>query len=290
MQAQIASGTKITVADMQKLQANNQPLDARAGAAVPAAARSNRRATAAPGASSTGLVARSAGGARRVLAPAELGLSARRPASARATTRATTRPRCPSPAPRRSRNSAAATLFAVWRDQAIRNTIDATLDAGRPSALRCRAADVPTSALKNLLDNFATRHGVGASGLNFFSGAGRADAGGGARLPAAQEPEGRPRPAGQRRTSRRPSPTRPTSTTIAGASCTASCSTIRSAGRSTSPTPTRPWLHQPVAATAGPGAAGRLRGGRRFRPQRDAPTRSTASCSAAGRRAASSAR
>lgn len=63
-------------------------------------------------------------------------------------------------------SSISATIYSVWRGQIIKNTIDAVLGAGnlpRPSS----ASTV--TALKNLLDNFATRGGAGASGVQFFN-------------------------------------------------------------------------------------------------------------------------
>jgi penicillin amidase len=63
-------------------------------------------------------------------------------------------------------NSIAATLYSVWRGQFIKNTIDAVLGAGnlpRPSST------LTVTALKNLLDNFDTRGGAGASGVQFFN-------------------------------------------------------------------------------------------------------------------------
>lgn len=63
--------------------------------------------------------------------------------------------------------SVAATIFSVWRGQVIRNTIDATLTRiGLGAALP--GSTESYVALKNLLDNFPTRHGVGASNVNFF--------------------------------------------------------------------------------------------------------------------------
>ena len=63
-------------------------------------------------------------------------------------------------------SSIAATLYSVWRGQFIKNTIDAVLSAGnlpRPSSAHY------LTALKNLLDNYGTRHGAGVSGINFFN-------------------------------------------------------------------------------------------------------------------------
>src|SRR5687768_4754470 len=62
--------------------------------------------------------------------------------------------------------SIAATIYSVWRGQFIKNTIDAVLGAGnlpRPPSAQAM------TALKNLLDNYDTRHGAGASGVQFFN-------------------------------------------------------------------------------------------------------------------------
>jgi penicillin G amidase len=62
--------------------------------------------------------------------------------------------------------SIAATIYSVWRGQFIKNTIDAVLGAGnlpRPPSAQA------VTALKNLLDNYETRHGAGASGVQFFN-------------------------------------------------------------------------------------------------------------------------
>ena len=62
--------------------------------------------------------------------------------------------------------SIAATLYSVWRGQFIKNTIDAVLSTGglpRPSSASA------VTALRNLLENYDTNHGFGASGLPFFN-------------------------------------------------------------------------------------------------------------------------
>ena len=62
--------------------------------------------------------------------------------------------------------SVAATIYSVWRGQFIKNTIDAVLGAGnlpRPSAA------LTVTALRVLLENYNTRLGAGASGVNFFN-------------------------------------------------------------------------------------------------------------------------
>lgn len=69
--------------------------------------------------------------------------------------------------------SIAATIYAVWRGQMIKNTIDEVLDQlGLPRP----GSRETMKALRNLLDNFDTNQGVGASGLNFFNVPGVTDA------------------------------------------------------------------------------------------------------------------
>lgn len=62
--------------------------------------------------------------------------------------------------------SIAATIYSVWRSQFIKNTIDAVLGAGN---LPRPPAQQTVTALRNLLDNFETRRGRGASGVQFFN-------------------------------------------------------------------------------------------------------------------------
>ncbi len=66
------------------------------------------------------------------------------------------------------RNSAAATVWALWRSMLVQNTINATLTAyGLGDNLPpSRAA---YTAFKHHLENYPTAGGVGASGINFFS-------------------------------------------------------------------------------------------------------------------------
>jgi len=66
------------------------------------------------------------------------------------------------------RNSAAASVFAVWRSMLVRNTIDATLTAvGLGDNLP--GGTMAQRAFTHHLLNYGTNGGVGASGLNFFS-------------------------------------------------------------------------------------------------------------------------
>lgn len=66
------------------------------------------------------------------------------------------------------RNSAAATVFALWRSMLIKNTIDATLTAVGLGA-NLPPSGLAYDAFKYHLLNYPSRAGVGASGLNFFS-------------------------------------------------------------------------------------------------------------------------
>ena len=74
------------------------------------------------------------------------------------------------------RNSIAATLFAVWRHDIVANTIDATLASIGLDEPLVNVREERVTALRNLLDNFETNEGYGASGLNFFPGPADADA------------------------------------------------------------------------------------------------------------------
>ncbi len=63
-------------------------------------------------------------------------------------------------------DSVAATIYAVWRGQFVKNVIDARL---APSGLPRPGGAEALKALKNLLMTFPGRHGVGASGVDFFA-------------------------------------------------------------------------------------------------------------------------
>ena len=72
-------------------------------------------------------------------------------------------------------NSVAATIYSVWRHEIVANTIDATLvSVGLAPLVNVREERV--TALRHLLDNFEISQGVGASGLDFFTGPLDADA------------------------------------------------------------------------------------------------------------------
>jgi penicillin amidase len=69
-------------------------------------------------------------------------------------------------------DSVAATIYALWRSRALGNTIDATVGGlGLPSP----GDEQALAALRHLLDTFDQDHGIGASGVNFFTVPGVAD-------------------------------------------------------------------------------------------------------------------
>jgi penicillin G amidase len=63
-------------------------------------------------------------------------------------------------------HSIAATLYSVWRNQIVAQTLATTL-GGRGLPLPSESSQLFT-ALKHLLENFDTDQGIGASGINFF--------------------------------------------------------------------------------------------------------------------------
>jgi penicillin amidase len=77
----------------------------------------------------------------------------------------------PAPSPQEVANSVAATIYATWRSEIIRRVIDKPLQLVGLAAY-APGSDLALSAVRHLLDTFATAHGVGASGLNFFNVAG----------------------------------------------------------------------------------------------------------------------
>ena len=67
------------------------------------------------------------------------------------------------------RNSAAATVFALWRSMLVQNTIDATLTAVGLGDNLPGSRSIAQRAFAYHLLNYDTNGGIGASGLNFFS-------------------------------------------------------------------------------------------------------------------------
>ena len=80
------------------------------------------------------------------------------------------------PTKKEIRNSISATIYSVWRGQFVRRVIDGTLTnlgaaAGLPP-LPSPGSSLSMSALRNLVENFETNRGVGASGVDFFAATG----------------------------------------------------------------------------------------------------------------------
>jgi penicillin amidase len=71
-----------------------------------------------------------------------------------------------SPSRQEVRNSVAATIYAAWRSQFIKDVIDTPLEAA--GSLPGPDSQLSLTALKHLLETFGTRGGVGASGIDFF--------------------------------------------------------------------------------------------------------------------------
>jgi penicillin G amidase len=69
-------------------------------------------------------------------------------------------------------NSAAATIYAVWRSQVVKGAIDARL---APFGVPVPDGERSLTALKHLLETFGETRGVGASGIDFFAVDGVAD-------------------------------------------------------------------------------------------------------------------
>ncbi len=79
------------------------------------------------------------------------------------------------PGSREISNSIAATIYSVWRNQIVNQTLGATLS--RNSLPLTSPRDIQLTAVKNLFDSFPQREGVGVSGIDFFEVPGVAAAG-----------------------------------------------------------------------------------------------------------------
>ncbi len=84
----------------------------------------------------------------------------------------------PAPSAEEAAASVAATIYSIWRGQMVQNTIDATLarlsaplvaiDPALDLTRQSPGSSQAVAAVRNLLDNFDTMRGTGASGVNFF--------------------------------------------------------------------------------------------------------------------------
>jgi penicillin amidase len=77
----------------------------------------------------------------------------------------------PAPSSQEIANSVAATIYSVWRGQAVMRIIDGTLK-GLGLAPYAPPGDVALADLRHLLEVFSTAQGHGASGIDFFAGTG----------------------------------------------------------------------------------------------------------------------
>jgi penicillin amidase len=170
LQALIERGD-VTVADMQKLQANNELLDAELVLPYLLQAHANGMAGSGPGAVSCAAGFANAGANPRISAAIAY-LDAwdfSTPTGIQQGFDAGDNPAALAPPSEAEiANSVAATVFAAWRGQVIRNTIDHTLTTrGLGAALP--GGTEAYNGLKNLLDKFGTQNGRGVSGLDFFT-------------------------------------------------------------------------------------------------------------------------
>jgi penicillin amidase len=77
----------------------------------------------------------------------------------------------PAPSAQEIANSVAATIYSVWRGQAVTRIVDATLQ-GIGLGDHVPPGDVALAALRHLLETFAGQQGHGDSGVDFFAGTG----------------------------------------------------------------------------------------------------------------------
>ncbi|MEO7199946.1 MAG: penicillin acylase family protein, partial [Dokdonella sp.] len=172
IQRMIASGNKITVADMQKLQANTQLLEAELMMPHLLAAWEHASAS-----GSWGPLAAFAADEQVMEAMTRLqAWDFSTPTGIQRGYDAGDNPQSlPMPGQAEINASVAATIWATWRGFALRSTIDATLGKVGLSNYKPGSRDAQ-AGFKFLLDNFAALGGKSASGLDFFAVAGAPDA------------------------------------------------------------------------------------------------------------------
>lgn len=164
IQKLVASGGKISLQDMQRIQANNQMLDAEVFTPYILAAFANAQANGAPAAlaamvSDAGIV-EAVGRLGNWDFSTPTGIQAGYDPGDDASN-------LPAPSDTEIQNSVAATIYSVWRGQFLANTIDAALKSvGLASQLP--RDDRSLEQLRLQLDSFWKTRGRGASGLNFF--------------------------------------------------------------------------------------------------------------------------
>ncbi|WP_440223064.1 penicillin acylase family protein [Dokdonella sp. MW10] len=165
LQRLIASGNKISMADMQRLQANTQLLDAELTLPYLLAAYDNARASGAWGTlaalGADARVTEAIGRLRTWNYSAPTGIAQGYDAGDNPLALG-------NPSQAEIDASISASIFAAWRSAAIRSTIDTTLTRVGLANYRPGSRDAQAS-FKFLLDNYAALGGKGVSGLNFFT-------------------------------------------------------------------------------------------------------------------------
>ncbi len=161
LRARLAHGPKLTMADMQRIQADTGLIDAEFFAPRVVDALRRARGAADPKLAALGrdpAVVEAVGRLARWDFSTPTGIPEGYDASDVDGTRLP-------PTRREVADSVAATIYAVWRGQIIHDVIDARVDAiGIPRPDDDRAL----GAIKHLLETFGSSGGVGASGIDFF--------------------------------------------------------------------------------------------------------------------------
>lgn len=165
LQAELARDGSFSVRDFERMQANNQLLDAQVF--VPHILQAFQRARAASAASALGALAADAGVREAVERLAAWNFST--PTGIREGYDPFDDPlHLPEPGAAEIRSSVAATIYAVWRGQVVQRAIDGTLAGVGLGAFR-PDGDVALADLRHLLETFPQTQGRGASGVQFFT-------------------------------------------------------------------------------------------------------------------------
>jgi penicillin amidase len=165
LSAMIASGNKLTMSDIEHVQLNTQPVDAEL--VLPYLLGAYQNATAGGAWAPLAALAADPQVSEAIARLSAWDLST--PTGLAQGYDAGDIPFAPkTPTQAQLDNSVAATEFFMWRSNAIKNTVDATLTAyGLGSYLP--GDDIAYTSLKFLLDAFPVLGGHGASGINFFN-------------------------------------------------------------------------------------------------------------------------
>lgn len=165
LKAELARDGRFSVRDFERIQANNQLLDAQV--LVPYIVQAFNRARAAGAGSALGALAADAGVREAVERLAAWSFST--PTGIPEGYDPFDDPlHLPAPGAAEIRNSVAATIYSVWRSQVVQRVIDGTLESVGLGAFR-PDGDVALADLRHLLDTFNQTQGKGASGIQFFT-------------------------------------------------------------------------------------------------------------------------